>query len=120
MKISEKLYLNYSFLFYTMNMNTKIIYIILIAFSIVGFTWWWVAQNKVNNAERIIEIDREIVQLNNEIALHQSWYKISMQASEECSQSFINDANKEHIAADKKREKMRILENEKAGLIKNR
>lgn len=101
-------------------MNTKIIYMILIAISLVWFTWWWVAQNKVNTAERIIEIDREIVQLNDEIALHQSWYKISMQASEECSQSFIDDANKEHIAADKKREKIRSLENEKAGLIQNR
>ena len=98
----------------------KILTIILIALILVGFTWWWVAQNKVNTAERIIEIDREILQLSGEIALHQSWYKISMQASEECSQSFINDANKEHIAADKKREKIRSLENEKAGLIKNR
>ena len=101
-------------------MNTKIIYIILVAISLVWFTWWWVAQNKVNNAERIIAIDREIAQLNDEISLHQNWYKISMQASEECSQSFINDANKEHIEADKKREKIKSLENEKVGLIQNR
>ena len=98
----------------------KILTIILIALILVGFTWWWVAQNKVNTAERIIAIDREIAQLNDEISLHQSWYKISMQASEECSQSFINDANKEHIEADKKREKIKSLENEKAGLIQNR
>ena len=98
----------------------KILTIILIALILVGFTWWWVAQNKVNTAERIIAIDREIAQLNDEISLHQSWYKISMQASEECSQSFINDANKEHIEADKKREKIRLLENEKVGLIQNR
>lgn len=115
-------------------MNTKIIYIILVAISLVWFTWWWVAQNKVNNAERIIEIDRQLLDLDykdqqadQQIKIRQANYKIHMDAALECQDSFIKQAEEEHLEADSWRdEKTRIaskkaeLENEKAGLIQNR
>jgi hypothetical protein len=43
-----------------------------------------------------------------------------MEASEECKESFIKDAEKEHIEADKKREIIKQLEEEKMGLLENR
>jgi hypothetical protein len=43
-----------------------------------------------------------------------------MEASEECRESFIQDAEKEHIEADKKRELIKKLEEEKEGLMMNR
>ena len=87
---------------------------------IFAFTGWWVAQNKANRAERIIEIDQEIAELNDWILLNQSWYKISMEASTECAESFIKDAENEHKEADKKRAKIEKLEQEKMGLLQNR
>lgn len=102
-----------------MNRST-LVTLILLWLVIVWFTWWCVAQSKVIKAERIIEIDKQIAQLNEEIKLHQSWYRISINASEECSQSFIEDANKEHEEADKKRAVIKQLEEEKMGLIQNR
>lgn len=102
-----------------MTKNTITI-LILIWFIIVWFTWWWIAQNNYNKAERIIAIDEEIAQLDAEILMHQSWYKISVEASKECEKSFLNDAQKEHVEADKKRELIEKLEKEKLGLIQNR
>lgn len=100
---------------------TKTLFNIICLWIIVfAFTGWWVAQNKVNKAERIIEIDQEIAELKSWILINQNWYKISMEASEECSESFIKDALKEHEEADKKRDKIEKLENEKAGLIESR
>jgi len=112
----------------------KILTIILIALILVGFTWWWVAQNKVNNAERIIEIDRQLLDLDykdqqadQQIKIRQANYKIHMDAALECQDSFIKQAEEEHLEADSWRdEKQKIaskkaeLENEKAGLIQNR
>ena len=94
--------------------------VILFGLLLVAFTYVAILQNKVNALERIVEIEQEIAQYNEEIELHKAWYKISMEASEECAQSFIDDARKEHEEADKKRELIKQLEEEKLGLMKNR
>lgn len=102
-----------------MNTNTIITWILLLV-SLVGFTWWGVAQNNVNKAEKIIAIDEQIRELNEEIDWHKQGYEISVKASEECRESFMQDAEKEHIEANKKRELIKKLEEEKEGLMMNR
>lgn len=94
--------------------------IILLWLLLVACSWLVIAQNKIEQQQRIIEIDKQIWELNEEILYHQNWYKISMEASEECKESFIKDAEKEHIEADKKREIIKQLEEEKMGLLENR
>lgn len=78
------------------------------------------AQSEINRQERIIEIDKQIQELNEWIEWHKKGFNISMEASEECKESFIQEAWKEHDEADKKRELIKQLEEEKVGLMKNR
>jgi len=87
---------------------------------IITCAWLVYAQNEIEKQKEIIEIDKEIWALKEEIIFHQNWYNISMQASEECVESFKKDAEKEHVEADKKRELIKKLEEKKEGLIKNR
>ena len=102
-----------------MNKQT-LISTILLGLLLVACCWLVLAQSEIDRQNKIIEIDQQIWVLNEEIKFHQSWYDISIKASEECVQSFLEDAQKEHIEADKKRELIKKLEEEKQGLLQNR
>lgn len=92
---------------------------ILLWLLLVVSTFYVQAQNEINRQSRIIEIDKRQAEIDEEILFHQNWYKISIEASEECKESFIKEAEKEHIQADKLREEKKQLEEEKLGLMKN-
>lgn len=102
-----------------MRTNT-IIYTILWWLLLVACCWLVLAQSQIDKQNEIIELDEQISQLEYEIHVHQTWYKISVEASKECEKSFLDDAEKEHIEADKKRELIEKLKEKKEGLMKNR
>lgn len=94
--------------------------IILLGLLLIACLWLVKAQNTIEEQNRIIEIDQEIAEIDEAIEFHKQGYKISVEASKECEQSFLEDAEKEHIEADKKREIKAKLEEEKRGLLENR
>ena len=102
--------------------------------AIIGFSRWAVAQNNTNELEKILKLDREILDIDDKIKeaeynikLRQENYQTSLAAAEECKQSFLNAAEKDHEEADNWRaiiDEYNTLkaqkESEKAGLIQSR
>ena len=99
--------------------RTTIINIVILGLALVGFTWWGVAQNKVNANEEILNLQQEKYQLEKEIQEEKDWWWVDEEAKTECITSWEQHQEERTKNNDWRRNRIQEIE-EKLGLLLSR
>ena len=99
--------------------RTTIINIVILSLALVGFTWWGVAQNKVNANEEILSLQKRNIELDKLIQEESEWWWIDEEAKTECVTSWEEHQQERSKLAEKYREEKKANE-KRLGLLLSR